>query len=76
MGPGGGPPVITSFAMAPGGPGDACRGVGVVEVGLQLLPGVRIRTNSTLDDLVEAPEDFFGNSLEPLDVQERCLRGG
>lgn len=38
MGPGGDPPVITSFAMAPGGPGYACRGVGVVEVGLQLLP--------------------------------------
>lgn len=32
--------------------------------------------NSTGDDLVEAPEDFFGNSIEPLDVHERSLRGG
>jgi hypothetical protein len=32
--------------------------------------------NSTFDDLVEAPEDIFGNPIELLDVQERSPRGG
>jgi hypothetical protein len=32
--------------------------------------------NSTFDDLVEAPEDFFGNPIELLDVQERSPRWG
>lgn len=32
--------------------------------------------NSTGDDLVEAPEDFFGNAIDLLDVRERSLRGG
>jgi hypothetical protein len=68
--------VITSFAMAPGGPGTPVGAWESSKLGCSCSPGVRIRTKSTLDDPVEAPEDFFGNSIEPLDVQERCLRGG
>lgn len=38
--------------------------------------GARIRTKSTFDDLVEAPEDIFGNPIELRDTQERSPRWG
>ena len=59
-----------------GGPGTAVGGSKGVNSGCGCSCRIRIRTKSTGDDLVEAPEDFFGNPIEPLGVQERFLRGG
>jgi hypothetical protein len=68
MGPGGDPPVITSFAMAPGGPGYARRGMGVVEVGLQLLP----RGSNSYEVDHRRPRRGPGRLLRQLD---RAARG-